>query len=245
MSGTERYERQVIIDGWGTDGQKKLKESHVGIAGTGGLGSPATIYLASAGVGRLTICDYQDIEVSNLNRQVLFTTDDVGASKVHVARQRLLALNPDTQVIAHDEPISSDNIADIFGDCDLIVDCLDNPETRLIINEFCVKRSIAFVHAGVREFYGQVMLINPPATPCLACFFDSEGFADDGPIPICGSTAGVLGSLEVNMALRWLLGMEPENDSVFFSVDLTTVEINRIEMTKNPDCPICGGLYRP
>ena len=235
-----RYERQIIIDGWGTDGQEKLKESHVGIAGIGGLGSPAAIYLAAAGVGRLSICDYQDLEESNLNRQVLYITDDVGKSKVQAARHHLRALNPEIDVIAHEEHITSGNIADIFGDCNLIIDCLDNPETRLIINEYCVKRSIAFVHAGVREFYGQVMLINPPATPCLACFFDAGGFADDGPIPICGSTAGVLGSLEANLAQRWLMGMEKDNEGVFFSVDLTTMEINRIEMTKNPDCPVCG-----
>jgi molybdopterin/thiamine biosynthesis adenylyltransferase len=240
MNGNERYERQVIIDGWGDDGQKKLKGSHVGIAGTGGLGSPAAIYLAAAGVGRLSICDYQDLEISNLNRQVLFTTEDAGESKVLAATRRLEALNPEIQVIPHNKTIDTGNISEIFGDCDLIVDCLDNPETRLVINQFCVERSVAFVHAGVREFYGQVMLISPPTTPCLACFFDVEGFESDGPIPICGSTAGVLGSLEANVALRWLLGMESGIEGVFFSVDLTSMEINRIEMAKNPDCRVCG-----
>jgi molybdopterin/thiamine biosynthesis adenylyltransferase len=240
MNGNERYERQIIIDGWGDEGQKKLKGSHIGIAGTGGLGSPAAIYLAAAGVGRLSICDYQDLEISNLNRQVLYTTEDAGDSKVQAAARRLSALNPEIQLIPHNKLIDTGNISEIFGDCDLIVDCLDNPETRLVINRFCVERSIAFVHAGVREFYGQVMLITPPTTPCLACFFDAEGFENDGPIPICGSTAGVLGSLEANVALRWLLGMESGTEGVFFSVDLTSMEINRIEMAKNPDCRVCG-----
>jgi len=242
MNSSERYTRQLIIDGWGAEGQQKLKDSHIGIAGTGGLGSPVSVYLAAAGIGRISICDYQDIEISNLNRQVLYSTTDIGNSKAETAGRRLAALNPDIEIISHNRRLDAGNIPEIFGDCSLIVDCLDNPDTRLIINEFCVQHSITFVHAGVREFYGQVMLIVPPATPCLACFFDAAGFTDDGPIPICGSTAGVLGCLEANLALRWLLGLESENEGVFFSVDLTTMEISRIEMIKNPECRVCGGL---
>lgn len=240
MSSTERYERQEIIPDWGPAGQAKLRASHIGIAGTGGLGSPASIYLAAAGVGRMTICDYQNIELSNLNRQVLYTSDDVGNSKVQVATRRLSALNPDIEIRPWDKAITGDNVGEIFAGCSLIVDCLDNPETRLILNQYCVENSIAFLHAGVREFFGQVMLIVPPSTPCLACFFDAEGFDNDGPIPIAGSTAGVIGSLEANMGIQYLLGMGHGNEGVFFSVDLTAMEIHRIEITRNPDCPVCG-----
>lgn len=240
MISNERYERQEIIPDWGSAGQAKLRNSHIGIAGTGGLGSPASIYLAAAGVGRLTICDFQDVEVSNLNRQVLYTSDDVGKSKVQAASTRLSALNPDIEILSWNKAITRENVAEIFDGCSLVVDCLDNPETRLVINRYCVENTIAFVHAGVREFYGQVMLIVPPSTPCLACFFDAEGFKNEGPIPIAGSTAGVLGSLEANIAIQYLLGKGSGNEGVFFSVDLRAMEINRIEMTRNPDCPVCG-----
>jgi adenylyltransferase/sulfurtransferase len=239
MISSERYERQVFIEGWGEEGQARLAGAHVGIAGVGGLGSPASTYIAAAGVGRITLCDFQGIELSNLNRQVLYVTDEIGKPKEAQAARRLSALNPEIEIITHDEPITNGNVAQIFSDCDIVVDCLDNPTTRLVLNRFCVDRFTPLVHAGVWEFYGQVMLIDPPKTSCLACFLSVEN-GEEGPIPIAGTTAGVLGCMEANLVVRYLLGMTSDVAGAFISVDLTTMQSTRIAMVKNPACQVCG-----
>ena len=239
MPDSERYERQIIMDGWGDAGQRKLAAAHVGIVGTGGLGSPVALYLAAAGVGTLTLCDNQEIELSNLNRQILYGTPDVGGRKVEVAARRLSDLNPDVDVRARHVRVTDDTVDDVLGDCTLIVDCLDNFETRFVINRFCVRRRLPMVHAGVREFYGQTMLINPPHTPCLACFLPSTD-AGDGPIPICGATAGVFGSMQASMALQWLIGLGRDTAGIFINVDLVDMQIHKVNMKKRVDCPVCG-----
>jgi len=239
MNKSERYERQLIIEGWGEKGQNRLSRAVVGVAGTGGLGSPACTYLTAAGVGTLKICDFQDVELSNLNRQILYNDGDIGLPKVVAAAERLSRLNPEIAVVPHNELITDDSVVRIFGNCDLIVDCLDNPETRHVINRFCVARGIPLVHAGVMEFYGQIMLVRPPKTACLGCFFPHES-SEVTPIPIFGATAGVLGAMEANLAIRCLLGMEEDSKGQLISVDLSTMEMMSIDIPKNPDCPVCG-----
>jgi adenylyltransferase/sulfurtransferase len=225
--------------GWGEEGQAWLADAHVGIAGTGGLGSPASMYIAAAGVGRITLCDSQKIELSNLNRQVLYDSDEIGKTKVVHAARRLSALNPEIEIFSLDEPIDDGNVARIFSDCDIVVDCLDNPTARLVLNRFCVDRFTPLVHAGVQEFYGQVMLIDPPKTSCLACFL-SEDTREEEPIPISGATAGVLGCMEANLTVLYLLGLASDVAGKYISVDLMAMESTRIEMPKNPACPVCG-----
>jgi len=239
MDIAERYARQVLIDGWGADGQERLARSSVAVVGLGGLGSPASLYLAAAGVGRLRLIDDQDVEESNLNRQVLYAAAEIGTPKAAAAARRLTALNPDIVVEAAAERLAPENAEELLGDVDLIVDGLDNPEARHIINRFCVARRSPFVHAGVRDFFGQLMLIHPPRTACLACFFPDH-LPDEGPLPIVGSSAGVLGSLEANLAIRCLVGLEGDAEGVLTYVDLASLETTRIAMPANPDCPVCG-----
>jgi molybdopterin/thiamine biosynthesis adenylyltransferase len=239
MSKSERYERQLIIEGWGDQGQNRLSRAVVGVAGIGGLGSPVCTYLAAAGVGTLEICDFQDVELSNLNRQILYNDSDIGSPKVVAAADRLSRMNPDIAVVPHHDLITDDSVDRVYGNCDLIVDCLDNPETRHVMNRYCVAHGIPLIHAGVMEFYGQIMLIRPPKTACLGCFFPHE-ISKETPIPIVGSTAGVMGAMEANLAIRYLLGMEEDSKGQLISVDLSTMEMMSIDIPRNPDCPVCG-----
>jgi molybdopterin/thiamine biosynthesis adenylyltransferase len=167
----ERYDRQMMIKGFGPEGQEKLKGAKVLIAGAGGLGSPISIYLAVAGVGRLTIADYDTVALSNLNRQISHWDKDVDRRKVDSAREKLLGLNSDITVNAVSDKIETDNVDDIVGDNDLIVDAMDNVPTRLLLNEVAIKKNIPIFHGAVYGFYGRVTTIIPGVTPCLRCLY--------------------------------------------------------------------------
>lgn len=229
----------MSIDRWGESGQKKIEEATVGIAGSGGLGTPVATYLTAAGVGRITICDDQTVELSNLNRQTLFSVADIGRLKVEAAAATLHALNPSVGVKTVPQRITASSVSSLFDGCDLIVDCLDNLETRFVLNRFCVERSVPLFHAGVRGFYGQVMLVKPPESPCLECFIEPRAPVE-GPVPICGATAGVVGSLQASMVLRYLIDPEQVESGVFHSVDLEDISIHDVRISRRAECPVCG-----
>jgi adenylyltransferase/sulfurtransferase len=168
---SERFQRQIMLPGWGEDGQKKIKQATVFIAGAGGLGSPVAIYLAAAGVGTLRICDWGKPELSNLNRQVVHSGEDMGKNKALSARETLTHINPHVTVEALSEKIAKENIADLVGDACIIVDCMDNFPTRHILNEYACMNTLPFVHAGVFGMSGQLTSIHTPETPCLYCIF--------------------------------------------------------------------------
>jgi len=165
----ERYHRQLILPGWSEETQLLLKEATVFIAGTGGLGSPAAIYLAAAGVGTLRICDKGVVELSNLNRQILHSDPDIGKSKVRSAERTLAAINPHLKVVTLAEEIKKTNISTLVGNARIMVDCLDNFPGRYVLNEYAVQSGVPLVHAGVYALSGQITFIQPPETPCLAC----------------------------------------------------------------------------
>ena len=192
-----RYNRQIIYQDWGKGGQKKLKSATVFIAGVGGLGGPVSIYLAVAGVGRIRICDNGYVELSNLNRQILFADCDLAQGKVFSAKNALKKFNPHIKVECFSEKISRDNIEKLVGNAKVIVDCLDNFDTRYVLNEYAVSKRLPFVHAGVEGLAGQLTFIHPPETPCLRCVIP------DAPppqkiFPVIGATAGIIGCLEAN-----------------------------------------------
>lgn len=233
-----RYNRQLILSGWGEEGQKKIKQSTVFIAGAGGLGSPVAIYLAVAGVGRLRICDHGEPELSNLNRQVLHSDQDIGKNKALSAQETISKINPRVKVENLSEKIEKETIAQLVDDAQIIVDCMDNYTTRHILNEYAVKTGLPFIHAAVYGMIGQMTFIHTPETPCLYCIF--PGSPPPEVFPIVGATAGVIGTLEALEVLKYLTakGTLLKNRELFW--DGETMTFHEITLQKDPKCIVCG-----
>ena len=234
----ERYGRQIILPGWGEEGQEKVKQATVFIAGAGGLGSPVSIYLAAAGVGRLRICDFGEPELSNLNRQIMHCDEDIGKNKAHSAKETLSIINPHVEVEHLSDKIEKENVSQLVGDAQIIVDCMDNFPTRHILNEHAVKAGLPFVHAGVFGMSGQITFIHTPETPCLYCTF--PGSPPSEVFPIVGATAGVIGTLEALEALKYLTGKGDllKNRMLFWDGEL--MNFHEITLQKDPKCTVCG-----
>ncbi len=234
-----RYGRQISIKGWGKEGQEKLNSSTVFVAGAGGLGSPLLYYLAVAGVGRIRICDFDKLELSNLNRQILHPTERVGRPKAESARDTLKSANGNVSVEVLLEKITAKNGASLVANADIIVDCLDNFEARHILNRVSVEKQVPMVHAGVEGFQGQITFLAPPATACLACFLPEK--ARKMSAPIVGATAGVMGALEAMEVLKHITGIGENLRNrllIFSGGDMT---FNTIKLSRNPKCGVCGG----
>lgn len=233
-----RYNRQIILSGWGEEGQKKIKQSTVFIAGAGGLGSPVAIYLAAAGVGCLRICDCEKPELSNLNRQVLHTEEDIGKNKALSAKETIGKINPHVKVENLSDKIERENIAQLVGNAQIIVDCMDNFPTRHILNEYAVQAGFPFVHAGVFGMSGQITFIHTPYTPCLYCVFPGSPLSEV--FPIVGATAGVIGTLEALEVLKYITskGTLLKNRMLFWDGELMT--FHEITLQKDPKCIVCG-----
>jgi len=234
-----RYNRQIIYQDWGEEGQRKIKQATVFIAGVGGLGGPVSMYLAAAGVGKLKICDNGYVEPSNLNRQILFNNSNLNQEKASVAKNTLNRLNPHIAIEHFSERISRDNIDRLVRGSEIIVDCLDNFETRYILNEYAVSKRLPFVHAGVEGLAGQVTFIHPPETPCLKCIVPRTPVSQKV-FPIIGTTAGILGCLEANEVLKYLTGIGFNLKGVLIIWNGMETDFHRIEIGKDPDCPVCG-----
>lgn len=234
-----RYFRQLILPEFGETAQAKLKKSTVLIAGAGGLGSPAALYLAAAGVGRLIICDHDRVELSNLNRQILHGTSDIGSFKSDSAEQTLSALNSEILIESHASTLDQKNIRELAAGADVILDCLDNIETRLVLNTYSIEQNVAIIHAGVDGWTGQLSFLHPPETPCLACLFE-EAEDGQGPTPILGAIAGIVGSTQALEAIRYLTGQADTLKNVLLHFDGLNMEWNRIDISKNLSCKACS-----
>ncbi|HOT43624.1 MAG TPA: HesA/MoeB/ThiF family protein [Spirochaetota bacterium] len=231
------YSRQLGIPSWGAPAQEKLKNSRVFVAGTGGLGSPVLYYLAAAGVGTIIICDYDTIEITNLNRQILHRYGKIGYLKVDSAREALNELNPFITVTPVKEKLTAKNAGSIIGDPDIIIDCLDNFEARHIINRISVEKSIPLVHAGVAELRGQITFMHPPETPCLACFLDHK--SPKKKPQVLGATAGVIGSLQAVEAIKHLAGFAPSLKNRLLFWDGLAMKFESISIKRNTRCKVC------
>jgi molybdopterin/thiamine biosynthesis adenylyltransferase len=198
----ERYKRQMLL--FGEEGQERLKKAHIFIAGAGGLGSPISIYLAVAGVGTITIVDMDVVDQTNLNRQILHFDRDVGKKKTASAEEKLLALNPDITVNAIDVKIEESNAANLIGKADGIVDAMDNYPTRYLLNDIAIAKEIPLFHGGIRGFYGQATTIIPGTTPCLKCIFPKAPPKEV--FPVVGVTPGIIGTIQANEVVKYLLG---------------------------------------
>jgi adenylyltransferase/sulfurtransferase len=237
----ERYDRQLIIPNWGKKGQLKLKNSKITIIGVGGLGSVVSLYLAAVGIGKIHLIDNDTLDLSNLNRQILYNVNDLGKSKALLAQKKLKNLNPEIDVVGLDKTLDENNINDLLSGMDLIVDCLDNFPTRYLLNKFCVNSNIPFVHGAIYGLEGRVMFIDPndENSPCLGCFYPEEP-PESTKFPVLGSSVGITASIEATEAIKYLIGIGENLIGRFLIIDGKPMEFKTIEIKKNANCPICG-----
>jgi adenylyltransferase/sulfurtransferase len=234
----ERYRRQVLLDGWSAETQDRLKNSRVFIAGAGGLGCPVAINLTSAGIGNITICDCDTVDVSNLNRQFLHAEKNIGVNKTTSALQVLSQFNSEINYTAINRKISKDNVDELVADADIILDCLDNFSARYALNECALRRHIPLVHGAVWGMEGRVSFLNPPETPCLACLFPVPPAREE--IPVLGVVTCATGSLQAMEAIQFLSGSRPSLSGEMLIMDYSVMRMQTLEISRNPDCPACG-----
>jgi len=236
----DRYTAQTMLHQIGSDGQKKLASASVIIVGAGGLGSPALTYLVAAGVGRVGLIDPDTVSTSNLNRQFLYDESDISQSKAITAKKRLTALNSDIEIIAYEEYVTDDNAETLFAGYDLVLGAVDSYETRFVINRATVARGLPYIDGGVNGFNGCVMFSHPPHTPCLNCVFPNRE-TKKNPIGVLGTTAGIVGTLQANLALLYLLGQSNPIANKLLLYDGLKMRTDLIDIKRNDLCPVCKG----
>jgi len=240
----ERYSRHIILKGVGGRGQKKLLEGKVLIIGAGGLGSPAALYLAAAGVGTIGIADADVVDVSNLQRQVIHHTTDIGKEKVLSAMEKMTAINPDVTVIPHKGWICAGNIAETIAPYDFVIDGTDNFAAKFLINDACVMGGKPFSHGGILQFLGQTMTVQPGESACYRCLFPKV--PPKGVIPTCseagviGVLPGVVGTLQATEAIKFLLGIGSLLTNEMLIYDALDNEFTKVEVARSAHCPVCG-----
>ncbi len=239
-----RYSRHFIIDEVGPKGQEKICKGKVLIVGAGGLGSPAAYYLAAAGVGTICVIDEDVVDLSNLQRQILHTTGDLGKPKAESARDKLTALNPDCRVKPICARLTAGNAPEIIKEYDAVVDGTDNFTTRFLINDACVMLGKPFFHGGVLRFFGQALTVIPGQGPCYRCIFGEPPVP--GTVPTCaeagvlGVLPGIIGVIQATEVLKYLLGLGDLLVGRLLTYDALSLQFREIQVKKNPDCPVCG-----
>lgn len=240
----ERYSRHIILKEVGGKGQKKLLDGKVMVIGAGGLGAPIALYLAAAGVGTIGIADADVVDLSNLQRQVIHFTPDVGKPKVESAREKMEAINPDVTVRTYQEWISAANIARIIADYDFIIDGTDNFAAKFLINDACVLAGKPYSHGGILQFVGQTMTIKPGESPCYRCIFPAPPPKDA--IPTCsqagviGVLPGVIGTMQATEAIKFLLGKGELLTGHIMMYDALEMNFRKVKLNRNRKCPVCG-----
>jgi sulfur-carrier protein adenylyltransferase/sulfurtransferase len=239
-----RYSRHLLIPEVGLDGQRKLKKASVLIVGTGGLGSPVALYLAAAGVGCIGLVDYDVVDYSNLQRQVIHGTSQLGELKVESARQRMIDVNPDIQVRVYNEPFTSENAMRIASDYDLIIDGTDNFPTRYLTNDVCVLLGIPNVYGSIFRFDGQASVFDARQGPCYRCLFPEP--PPPGLVPSCaeggvlGVLPGTIGTIQATEALKLILGIGQTLSGRLLLYNALDMSFEFVKLRKNPNCKICG-----
>lgn len=235
-----RYERQTMMREIGDKGQEKLSRATVAVVGCGGLGSPALTYLACAGIGKLILIDCDEVSLTNLNRQFLHGTKDIGRPKVVSAKEKLLDMNGDIEILGVQEKLTPENVERMIHGADVVLDCVDNIETRILLGRACLRKNIPLVEAGVQGFYGWLMSIRRESA-CLECM-GFQNMSTDSPVPILGTTAGVVGALQANECIKILLGMEENLFGTMLQYDGVSGTIDRIDLQKSDSCKAHQGL---
>jgi thiazole biosynthesis adenylyltransferase ThiF len=243
----KRYARHIILPEVGGKGQEKLLNSKVLVIGAGGLGSPAILYLAAAGVGTIGIVDFDVVDFSNLQRQVIHNTERVGTPKVESAKKTVEMLNPDVKVITYNTRISKENIMDIIKDYDVVLDGTDNFPTRFLINDACYFAGKPLVSAAMLRFEGQVSVFdyrNKEKSPCYRCLFPEP--PPPGLVPSCqeagilGSIGGIMGCIQATEAIKLILGIGEPLVGKLLIMDALSMDFRKVKLRKDPNCPLCG-----
>lgn len=240
-----RYSRQLLLKEIGLKGQQKLLSAKVLVIGAGGLGSPVLFYLAAAGIGTICIADFDKVDLSNLQRQFLHSSDTIGLSKTASAKIALNKLNSEINLITFEEKVSSKNILKLIEPYDIVVDCTDSARTKFLINDACVLAKKPFVHGGILGFSGQLMTYVPDKGPCYRCIFSQpDNFDNVGScreIGVIGAVAGVIGSMQALEVIKFLLGKGELLVGKMFTYNSMTLESHVMKLPNhNPNCPVCA-----
>jgi adenylyltransferase/sulfurtransferase len=240
-----RYSRHILLPEIGIEGQQRLLGSHAVLIGAGGLGSPIALYLASAGVGRITICDGDKVDLTNLQRQIIHRTESIGRDKAESAKTTLATINPEVEVIALTERVGEERLAALAADADVVLDGSDNFATRHAVNRACVKHRKPLVSGAAVRFDGQVAVFDMrrDEAPCYACLFPEAGENDDTPCAIMGVFApitGIVGTIQAAEALKLLIGTGELLAGRVLLLDALTMQIRTIRLKKDPACATCG-----
>lgn len=239
----ERYSRHFVLREVGVSGQEKLLGAKVLVIGAGGLGSGALMYLAAAGVGTIGVADYDRVEVSNLQRQIIHRTDRAGMAKTQSARETLEAINPDVTVCTYPERVTPENIQAIIEPYDFIIDGADRFETKFLINDACVLSRKPYSHAGVVRFGGQTMTYVPGKGPCLRCLLKTAPLREElcSQVGVLGSVTGILGNIQATEAVKYVLGIGELLVGRLLLVDALSMSVQEVELgPADADCPVCG-----
>ncbi|MFB3853975.1 MAG: molybdopterin-synthase adenylyltransferase MoeB [Vicinamibacterales bacterium] len=239
-----RYSRHLLIPEFGLEGQRRLKAARILCVGAGGLGSPVAMYLAASGVGTLGLVDYDRVDFSNLQRQILHDTPSVGRSKLESARQRVEALNPEVKVVTHELLLTAANAMEILGGYDIVVDGSDNFATRYLVNDACVLSGKPDVYGSVFRFEGQAAVFAASGGPCYRCLFPEP--PPPGLVPSCaeggvlGVVPGIIGAVQAAEAIKLASGTGEPLVGRLLLLDVLHMQVREITLRKDPDCPVCG-----
>jgi molybdopterin-synthase adenylyltransferase len=241
----ERYARHLMLDEVGEAGQERLRAGRVLVIGAGGLGSPAALYLAAAGVGTIGVADGDRVELSNLQRQVIHGSTDLGRAKVESARDRMLEINPGVRVECIGERLTAENIAEFMGRYDFVLDATDNFEAKFLINDACLAAGVSYSHGGILRYKGQTMTVLPGKSTCYRCIFpeppEAEVALSCSRAGVLGVLPGVIGVIQATEAIKFLLGIGELLTSRLLTYDALTLRFREVALGRNPDCPACGG----
>jgi molybdopterin/thiamine biosynthesis adenylyltransferase len=237
----QRYARHLSMKEIGEEGQEKLLKAKVLVIGAGGLGSPAAFYLAAAGIGTVGLMDGDTVDLSNLQRQILHTTNSIGENKVTSAEERLIALDPEIKLNLYPFRLTADNAGEIFAPYNFIIDATDNFASKFLITKACHHALKPYSHAGINEFYGQTMTVHPGTTACYNCIFHEEGIPDQaspkGPL---GALPGIIGSIQATEAIKHILSIGVPLTNTLLTFDALAMKIRNVKVQRNRSCPICG-----
>ena len=241
---SRRYSRHLLLDGFGLEGQQRLLDARVLIVGMGGLGSPIALYLAAAGVGTLGLVDGDTVSLTNLQRQIIHGTPDVGRSKVDSAAESIIRVNPEVKVEKHELFLNEDNALDIIRDYDFVVEGSDNFSAKYLVNDACVMLGKPFCIGGINRYAGQVMT-HRPGTACYRCLFPEPPAREDvetcAMVGVLGTIAGMLGTIQATEVVKCIVGVGEPLYNQLLTFDALSMQWNKLSFQHNEDCPLCGG----